>query len=56
MLVMTLGMNPPIWVKKIRLLSADVAMVDGLCRGPLLLVLKKEGTDWKIASLRILEK
>jgi hypothetical protein len=41
-------------IRKIRFLAPDVVMVDGVGRGPVLLVLKKYGTDWKIASLRIL--
>jgi hypothetical protein len=44
----------PITVKKIRFLTPDVAMVDAAQKGPELIVLKKVGTDWKIASLRIL--
>ncbi|MGA3189576.1 MAG: hypothetical protein ABSF22_20920 [Bryobacteraceae bacterium] len=51
---MILRISPAIVTKKIRFLSADVAMVDAVGKGPLLFVLKREGTDWKIASLRIL--
>jgi hypothetical protein len=40
--------------KKIRFLTAEWAMVDAQGKAPLLFILKKEGTDWKIASLRIL--
>lgn len=39
-------------VKKIRFVTADVAMVDAVDKGPVLIVLKRAGTDWKIASLR----
>jgi hypothetical protein len=45
---------PVIVVKKIRFLTPEVAMVDAVGRSSLLIVLKKYGTDWKIASLRIL--
>jgi hypothetical protein len=51
---MTVRAMPVIVVNKIRFLAADVAMVDAVGRGPLLFVLKKFRTDWKIASLRIL--
>ena len=51
---MTVRAMPVIVVKKIRFLTPEVVMVDGVGRVPLLLVLKKVGTDWKIASLRIL--
>lgn len=51
---MTVRAMPVIVVKKIRFLAAEVAMVDGMGRAPVLLVLKKYGTDWKVASLRIL--
>jgi hypothetical protein len=44
----------PIVISKIRILTADVAMVDAVWTGPVLILLKKTGTDWKIASLRIL--
>jgi hypothetical protein len=39
-------------VKKIRFLTPQVAMVDAVESGPMLIVMKKVGTDWKIASLR----
>lgn len=39
-------------VAKIRFLTPEIALVDALSPGPLLIVLKKQGTDWKIASLR----
>ena len=48
------GRSPAIVTRKVRLLSADVAMVDAVAKGPVLIVLKREGTEWKIASLRIL--
>jgi hypothetical protein len=48
------GMRAAIVVKKIRFLTADVAMVDAVGRHPVLLVLKRDGSNWKIASLRIL--
>jgi hypothetical protein len=41
-------------VKNIRFLTPEVAMVDAVGKTPLLILLKKEGTDWKIASLRML--
>ncbi len=52
------GMAPhaPVVVKKIRLVSPDVGMADATGNVPALIVQRKEGTDWKIASLRILEK
>jgi hypothetical protein len=48
------GKHAPMAVKKIRFLTAEVAMVDAAGRRPVLIVLKKVGTDWKIASLRVL--
>jgi hypothetical protein len=39
-------------VGKIRFLTPEVAMVDAVGNGPVLMVLKKVGADWKIASLR----
>ena len=39
-------------IKKIRFLTPEIAMVDTTGKGPVLIVLKKVGTDWKIASLR----
>jgi hypothetical protein len=48
------GMHGSIAIKKIRFLTPDVAMVDAVGRTSVLIVLKKIGTDWKIASLRIL--
>jgi len=41
-----------ITIRKIRFLTPEVAMVDAVGKGPMLIVLKKVGTDWKIASLR----
>lgn len=48
--------HAPVVVKKIRLISQDVGMADVAGNVPALIVLRKEGADWKIASLRILEK
>jgi hypothetical protein len=51
------GMNmnvARIRITRIRFLTPEVAMVDAESRDPLLIVMKKVGTDWKIASLRIL--
>ena len=47
---------PVIVVKKIRFVTPEVALVDAEGKVPALFVLRKEGTDWKIASLRILEQ
>lgn len=44
----------PITPKKIRFLTSDVAMVDAVGNAPLFIVLRRQGADWKIASLRIL--
>ena len=41
-------------ITRIRFLTPEVAMVDAVAKDPLLIVMKKVGTDWKIASLRIL--
>jgi hypothetical protein len=46
------GVHGSITVKKIRFVTADVAMVDAVDKGQVLIVLKRVGTDWKIASLR----
>ena len=46
------GMRAPIVVKKIRFLTPDVAMVDAVSTRRLLIVLKREETNWKIASIR----
>lgn len=51
------GMNmnvARIRITRIRFLTPEVAMVDAVARDPLLIVLRKVGTNWKIASLRIL--
>jgi len=48
------GMHWTLMVRKIRFVTADVAMVDALGKAPVLIVLKKAGTEWKIASLRAL--
>jgi hypothetical protein len=50
------GMRGAITAKEIRFLTPGVAMVDAMGRHPVLILWKKEGTDWKIASLRILAK
>jgi hypothetical protein len=50
------GMPRSVTVKKIRFLTADVALVDAGVRTPTLIVMKKIGTDWKIASLRMLSE
>jgi hypothetical protein len=39
-------------IRRIRFLTPEVAMVDAVGKGPMLIVMKKVGTDWKIASLR----
>ncbi len=39
-------------IKKIRFIAPDVAMVDVMGKIPGLIVMKRVGTDWKIASLR----
>jgi len=41
-------------ITRIGFLTPEVAMVDAVSRDPLLIVMKKVGTDWKIASLRVL--
>jgi hypothetical protein len=56
--------NPRIVGRSVRFLTPEVALAEGVCvydiegggqqRTPLLFVLKKEGNDWKIASLRVL--
>jgi hypothetical protein len=56
--------NPQIVSGAIRFITPDVALADGACRynddsaatqsTPLLFVMKREGGDWKIASLRVL--
>jgi hypothetical protein len=47
-------MNMPLTIRRIRFVTGDVAMVDALGKAPVLIVMRKVGTDWKIASLRIL--
>ena len=47
------GMAQRLVIKKIRFLSAEVALVDTIGKTPVLVVMKKVGT-WKIASLRVL--
>ena len=57
-------LNPQITASAIRFITPDVALADGACTykddgtttqtTPLLFVLKREGDDWKIASLRLL--
>jgi hypothetical protein len=56
-------MMPRMVVQSIRFVTPDVALVDAAetqfgstlnRRIPLLLVMKKEGTKWRIASLRLL--
>jgi hypothetical protein len=39
-------------IKKIRFVTGEVAMVDGVDKGSVLIVMKKVGTDWKVASVR----
>jgi hypothetical protein len=46
----------PIITRKIRFVTPEVALVDAEGNVPALFVMRKEGTYWKIASLRILEK
>jgi hypothetical protein len=48
------GMHWVLTVRKIRFLTPEVAMVDVIGKAPGLILLKKVGTDWKIASLRVL--
>jgi len=48
------GMHWTLNTRKIRFLTPEVVMVDVTGRAPGLIVLKKVGTDWKIASLRVL--
>jgi hypothetical protein len=45
------GTHPPVIVKRIRFVTPDVALVDCVSNSPLI-VMKRVGTDWKIASLR----
>jgi hypothetical protein len=51
------GMNmnvARIRITRVRFLTPEVAIVDAVSRDPLLIVMKKVGTEWKIASLRVL--
>lgn len=57
------AVNPRIVSSAIRMITPDVAMVDAMWkyedgtevrRVPLLVVLRKEGVDWKIVSVRVL--
>jgi hypothetical protein len=48
------GMAQKLTIKKIRFLTPEVALVDTIGKAPVLVVMKKVGTDWKIASLRVL--
>jgi hypothetical protein len=48
------GMHWNLATRRIRFLTPEVAMVDVMGKAPGLIVLKKVGTDWKIASLRVL--
>ena len=43
-----------IMTRKIRFITPDVAIVDVEGSGPAVIILRKEGSAWKIASLRIL--
>jgi len=56
--------NPRIVSRSVRFVTPDVALVEGACvydgddhgpqTTPLVFVMKKEGDEWKIASLRVL--
>jgi len=48
------GMHWVLIVRKIRFLTPEVAMVDVTGKDRGLIVMKRVGTDWKIASLRVL--
>lgn len=48
------GVRVPLVAKRIRFLTPEVAMVDAAGKTPVLIMMKKVGTDWKIASVRIL--
>jgi hypothetical protein len=48
------GMHWVLTVRKVRFLTPEAAMVDVMGKAPGLILLKKVGTDWKIASLRVL--
>ena len=47
-------MNTPLTIGRIRFVTDNVAIVDAVGKAPVLIVMRKVGTDWKIASLRIL--
>ncbi len=46
----------PVTVKKIRFITHAVAIVDVVRNGPALIVMRKVGPDWKIASVRRLKE
>jgi hypothetical protein len=46
--------NGSVGVKKIRFVTPDVAIVDVAAKSPVFMVLRRVGTDWKIASIRML--
>jgi hypothetical protein len=48
------GMHSPMLIRRIRFVTDDVAMVDVVAKDPVLIVMRKVLTTWKIASLRIL--
>ena len=48
------GMHWTLNVRKIRFLTPEVAMVDVTGKDRGLIVMKKVGTEWKIASLRVM--
>ena len=48
------GMHWTLIVRKIRFLTPEVAMVDVTGKDRGLIVMKKVGTEWKIASLRVM--
>jgi len=48
------GMGRNLGVRKIRFVTADVAMVDAGSKVPVLMVMRKVLTEWKIASVRVL--
>ena len=50
------GTHTAVIVKTIRFVTPEVAMVDAFEKGPVLILMKKVGPDWKIASLRRLSE
>ena len=56
------GACGPIVSRRVRFITPDVALADAACiydddtAAPLLFVMKKDGADWKIASLRRLAR